>query len=423
MAGYNYGKSTLAKYLFYYFIGKKVPLFCSHSDMYGKKRERVIKRIFEETYSDDPTEFLRFQQLPPSEKILIVDNIDEIKKDLLDIFLEDINEEFEYLVLTSKEYLELDVFERAKSVFETETSFTRLRIEPFYADKREALVDKVVSIKKPNKSIDQIVEALCHGLNSQRHLVSFDPEFIIRYVVLYCNNIEDIVERDTAIFSKVFEANLTYAINAAIKKTEISVEKIFIILSRIAYEAHKKREYPIHENTILEAINGYKEYTGDEIPCTVIMDIICQAKIIKQNENMHYSFVIKSYYAYFVARAIVKIYMDCGHCEDIEGLMELSCFSVNADILLFITYISDSTNIIIALLEAEKRYTQEWKQYSVTNNNIAYLEKNTPNNIEPPHSEALDQDLRARVNHEREEEVSRNGKLANKLYDYDEGVC
>lgn len=423
MGHYNYGKSTLSKYLFLYFMKEKrnmIPIFCTQNDIYGKKRERIIRRIFEEAYSDDQTDFLKFQQLPPSEKVLILDNIDEMKKEILDAFLEDINDEFGYLILTTKEYLELNVLERAKSFLGTENSFTRVKIEPFYADKREELVRRIVSIKKPDNSNENIVEALCHGLNSQRHLMSFDPDFIIRYVILYCNNIEDIVERDTTIFSKVFEANLTNALIGAIKKTEISVDKIFIILSKIAYEAHIRKEYPIQEETILEAISDYKEFTGDEISAKVVLDIICSAKIVKQNEDMYYSFVSKSYFAYFVASAIVKLYMDSGNIEDIEELANLSCFNINADILLFITYLTDSINIIAALLEAEKRYTYEWQQYSVSNNNIAYLEKNTQRAIDPPNQEAKNKDLEVRVNREKKEEVLKNGKISNELYNYDE---
>ena len=402
------GKTALIRYLFNHFSKKKTVLILEGTDLSQKKLDNIIRDKFEEAYTKDPIAFEKFKQLNAKDKMVFIDNADEAKCiDLEDVLIK-LKDEFGSILITIQDQVELDIIKRIKGELNSGDSYLKLKIEPIYHDKRKELISKVVGIKKPGHDNTLMIDALSTGISNQRYLTSFDPEFIIKYTDHYCGRTNEIIENDAAIFSKVFEANLTFVIQTAIKSdNKFSIDKTFHLISEIAYTAHKSREYPISEKTINLAVSNYNDYSGDDVSIRYLLDVLCKARILYVNENSKYVFTNYSYFTYFIAKAIVKNLHSHGQSDDIQELIDNSSHKVDTDILLFITYLTDSAIVLKMLIDSENSFTSDWVSYSVSNNNINYLNGNVFNAIVPPCLEDIKKDEDAIVEEERFSEKKR----------------
>lgn len=126
-------------------------------------------------------EDVRYEQIPKEKKVLIIDDIDQVKQSSFDAFLSKIDDKFEFFIFTSNRLLDLNLFERMKEQLKAADSIYRYQIMPFYADKRLELIQRIVTLKTIDKSsISKTVHALSDTLTAQRRFISLDPDFIIK---------------------------------------------------------------------------------------------------------------------------------------------------------------------------------------------------------------------------------------------------
>lgn len=91
-----------------------------------------------------------------------------------------------------------------KVLLKANDSIFRFKIMPIFSDKRYELIQKLVNIKAEDKStVDKTTKLLADAISSQRRFISLDPDFIIKYVEYYCNNLGDANNSDSGVFSKV----------------------------------------------------------------------------------------------------------------------------------------------------------------------------------------------------------------------------
>ena len=75
--GNNSGKSLLLKNLFLKLTGLgKCVVLCDIDTIKRKESSKIVKSNFEDIYGDDFSDYNRFKQLPPENKVLIIDDID-----------------------------------------------------------------------------------------------------------------------------------------------------------------------------------------------------------------------------------------------------------------------------------------------------------------------------------------------------------
>lgn len=372
MGGYNAGKSALLKKLFLAFSSQYIVIMCSIDNIRGKRADRVIKECFEDIYGENPSDFYRFQQMPRTKKILIIDDIDMITSVDFDRFVDCIQDDFECLIFSSRFTMDINLLERMKEILNTKDSITRYRLAPFYADKRFELINAAVNILTIDKlATPRITKVLADAITSQRRFISLDPDFILKYVECYCKNIGDAGGNDSGVFSKVFEASIINSISK-FQTSKVTVDKIFMILALIAHHIHFKRVYPISETEIRKIINGYNEYYGSMLDVNEAIRIMLNAKIMISDEGQ-FRFSNSNYLAFFVAKEVNRRYNDTGDDTDLCNLLTYACFGINSDILLFISYITDNVKILRYIIDMTKEYTNDWAEFVFNSSMPSFL--------------------------------------------------
>jgi hypothetical protein len=218
----------------------------------------------------------------------------------------------------------------------------------------------------------------------------------------------------------VFEASLTASLVPFINK-RLTIEKVLIILDKIAYHAHSNREYPIKQETIGNIIEWYNgKFGGMAVNLCEFLQIITNAKVMICTEDPSlYVFCNKNYQAYFTAREIRRKCQDEHDLADLERILNYACFGINADILLFLTYITDNMSILRMILKTAVDFTKDWPEFNLDDININYLANLNPMEISAPKEEDKRIEEMREVEKERTE-VSVESIQSLQLYNYDE---
>ncbi|MCQ4863288.1 metallophosphoesterase [Pseudoflavonifractor phocaeensis] len=402
----NSGKSTLLKHLFYKFSKEKAVIYCTPEEINKRSKEQIVKKAVEEIYGEGEAILSRFRQLPKKDKILFVDDVDQIKKTQFNKFLQEFENDFEYIVMTSKSVVELDVVERARQALGTEINVQKYHITRVNADKRREIVKKVITLKTQLAILDipneQIEINICDGLNAQKTIMTLNPDFIIQYVEYYVRNIHSIKHSDAEIFSKVFEANLTFSLDQNTVKG-IRVEKASMILEMIALFIHFNKKYPITFNELNEIVKEYNDIYNSDVVTPNFITMVENARILEESkENGTYKFCNKNYLAYFVAKGIIREHKDTGNDEKLKEILKLSCFDINADVLLFIVYLEDNRNTVQTILDWCNQVMGDWKEFKTNKVNIPYLSNMSDWELPEPTKDEKEEESKKEVEHEKE---------------------
>lgn len=292
------------------------------------------------------------------------------------------------------------------------------RSRHFFADKRKELIEKLVVLKNkkdPSIVVDETVETLCELIKLQKRYINLEPEFIINFVEYYCNNVGTALNNDSTVFSKVFESNITTALNA-FKTKELSVEKLYKLLSKLARHIHFNKMYPITEQEIIRIVEEYNSNFDDVVRPLSFIEIVKNARILVSDIN-GYKFANRNHLAYFCAREVNFLYNNTGNEEDIKYLIEYCCFGINADILMFISYITDNTRILQFILNMTQEMTKEWEEFNFGDNCPKFLNLSHEQNVSLPDKNSKKEKEREEI----ENEKASNEKLQTiDIYDYNE---
>ena len=332
--------------------------------------EKTIRTAFEDIYGRDSAKYELFSQADPSLLSLIIDDVDMIDDNYREGFLDYIGTHFGTILGTCQHDIELDIESRLRKKHDRK-EYAVFRIEPFYLNKRRELVTKVVSIiGKDGQNNEIITDLLCDSLSKQKALYNWSPSFIIQFTKYYYNNIGESSQKDGDVFSKVFENNLMSLIKPYAHK-KVTIDKIFIILDKIAYSIYKYKEYPISTTRVCEIIDDYNDKYDETGNAVELIGTLVSANVMKPYDDC-YLFKERSYLSYFVAREIRR-HIYAGNYDDIRHVMKYCYMNINADILLFVTYITDNINIIRMLMEMAEKAVQRWEEFSLSPINIPYM--------------------------------------------------
>lgn len=414
------GKTTLLRYLFLQYSAKSPVVYCSPEFIRGKKPERIIKNCFQEAYGNDESLFVRFSQLPKNEKFILIDDIDEIRDDIRSSILSYVNDNFGYCVSSTREYIEFNLQQSLEMYFKLSDCSTRYIITNVYADKRNEIVEKVVNIlSATTSSAQKNTRILTESLSQQRKLINLTPDFIIKYVEYYCKNLSEVSESSPGVFSKVFEMNLTSSLHP-FSTPQLSVDKMLAILSKIAHFIHfsNEKKYPIPEKDIIDIIQQYNSEYDTNINCTALIEKFVNAKVIAFDKDKNgYVFSNRNYLAYFVAKEVNRAFNDTLDEGELRQILKLACFGINADVLMFLSYITDNIRILRLVWDMAYEYTLTWTEFDFESNMPEYLSISSVSGILNISSNSLEQEKRSMVQAEKEDDMNR---AVINLYDYNE---
>jgi len=417
--GYNAGKTALLKWIFLELSQDYIPILCTIEQIGSYKPKHLIKSVFKDIYGENESDFTRFCQTPKKRKVILIDDVDRINKKDLERFVEAISSEFEYIIFASKDKLDLDLLDRMKAYLNSADTIYAYKIAQFYSDKREELVKKTVDIyvDDPDTKI-RMSRSIAESLKLQRRMINLDPDFIIKYTSLYCKNIGDSISRDNNVFSKVFEASISDALTKNAKR--ISVDKAFVLLSKLAYHVHFEKLYPLPTSVISSIIADYNENYGSDVDFKDALDMMVGAQIlIPTNKDGDYRFANVNYLAYFIARELNSQYQATGVDVDLQHILKHITFGINADVILFITYITDNIRILRFILNTARHYTQGWEEFKIDDNMPEFLKFGYEHEIQKPEDDEYQNYEKEELNTEKE--ILPNIHTTN-IYDYEENT-
>ena len=419
VGGDNSGKTTLLKRIFASMSRSKAVLLCGVEDITSGNRRRIARSVFLDIYGDNIADYNRFLQLPINDKAIIIDDVHRIKDAAkFSEFLKDIQNEYGYIILSSHTTIEFDILERWRQ--EVNGAYSRYEILPCYSDKRKALIYKLVPIFIRDKgSVEQVVGVIIESLKRQRLVANYSPYLIIQYVKYFCSNIAEATRNDGGIFGKVFEANIVNLVTPHLR--QISVDKLFIIIDKIAYYMFSHKEYPIRQENLSNMIINYNELYGDEVSIPSVIKMLTDSNIMTTSDsNSRYVFCNKSHLAYFIAREIRRRYQENGDNEDLKRTLEYACFGINADILILLTYIAEDRKMVELILDVATQYVSEWPEFSIDNGNVPYITDGCPTKVQRPsymHKKKFEEN---EVESERKTVKKESELKTTDIFDYDE---
>jgi len=416
----NSGKSTLLKSLYLSLLGKTLPLLLVIDNKTKFKPNNFVKLLFEDQYGNEPVAFERYQQMDKSKRILLVDNWDllDVHQNLTSL-LAKINDNFGFVVFTSSKKSQ-DIIAQIKEEITETFPFCEMRIKPFFAEKRNQLIRNIYTLNsttntedvaKVNKLIDAVVK-------NNSSLFQLNPAFLIRYTNYLMRDPYYDYAKGEAAFSKVFEFELQQSIISIVKKTD--VDEILTAFEEIAGYMYTSRNDILKIEDIRKIVEQYAATYGVLINVRTVIETGLRAKLFKQTDDYDIYFYNKNQLAYFIAKYLIRTSQnDPTNGSGIAYALKNICFGVNSDIILFISYLSSNTKIIMSIVEHAKELLSPWEPLSLRNSNIALLKNDSQSNILPL-TTAEQQELEAQ-NEEREEAAYPDEDIeARGLFDYDD---
>lgn len=419
MGGSNSGKTTLLKMTFKELQTQYVVLYCGTDDITGRSQENILKELVTDTYGADS--YSLFQAIPSDKKVIIIDDLHRISPKHLNKFLRGIEDIFGTIVVASEETSQFDIVQMVKDNIKASKEFKKASISRLYAEKRLALIQKIVLIKTDNDELKAagIARTLEQCLNSYKLAFRTDIDFVVQFVDYYCAHLGELDKSDATVFSKVFEASIERSIAPHLVGRKENSNDIIVALSEIAHYIHFNKEYPINAEHIHEVIAAYCEYYDNRyLTAERFIEMGVNSGLLSRTSNGYeYRFASKNHLAYFVAKALNRRFHDTGDTTDLESIVRQSCFSINGDILLFMTYISDNVNIPRLLLEQAVSYVSGWTEFDLSGIGIKYLQSMPAKSLVSPKEDEKEEE----IHNQAIEEEERDTIIETlDIYDYDE---
>ena len=359
----------LLKMLFKTMQGHMPVLYCNTDDITGRNQENIVKELVRNTYGENS--YTDFQQLTDVPKAIIIDDLHRISHKHLNKFMRGIENVFDIIIVGTEETGEFDIVQMVKDNIKSENEFKKIYITRLYAEKRLEVISKVVTLRyRGNESQGRgVARTLEQCLNTYKLGFRTEVDFVVQFADYYCSHIGELDKSDAKVFSKVFEASIERAIAPNLYERKENTNDIVVALSDVAFYVHFHREYPITAEHIAEVIEAYcKYYDNRYLTAARFIDIVeSSGLMVKTGNGFEYRFKSKDHLAYFVAKALNrKFHNEDGDEQNLRQIVEQSCFGINGDILMFLTYISDNVRIPRLLLLQAIQYVKDWKEFDIT---------------------------------------------------------
>lgn len=383
----NIGKTSLLKRLFLSFVQDYYVIYGSADKISEKSKnkkqniKKLIESLFHDVYGNDESKYQSFEQADKKDCVFIFDDFENIDGINLNDFLDALDHQFGTIILSSSRVVD---FDPQNISLGDKGGIAKFEIKAPVGRKRRELIESVVKAKIKDKSTDEIsdiVEQVDRLIKTQLSIIPPEPYYIIQITENFMNNVGEAVYKTTNPFSKVFEANLTNRLDYALRTNNqikgLTVDLMYVLLSKIAYYIHFNKAYPIKRSEIDKIINEYNSEYGYSFETEDIICVAKTAKLINHTINSRESFRFrnKSFLAYFVAREIVNK-------KDYNAMYDVinkACFNICTDILLFTIYLTDEIIVIEDILKFISNVVSSnefWDELSIPDNIPVFLQKN-----------------------------------------------
>ena len=427
----NIGKTTLLKHLFMTFSKTHFVIYLSPDKLIEKSKskkqniEKLIKSLFTDIYGSDQSYWQTFEQTDKENCIFMLDDFDQIEGINLNELFQSLNSRFGTIIISNSQSIDFDPY---NITIEDKETTAKFEIKSPVGNKRREIIRAVVRKKASDpseKNIENIVQQIDVLIKTQLNIIPPEPYYIVQITENYMNNVGEAIYKSVNAFSKVFEANLTNRIDAALQSNNknITVDLMYVIFSKIAYYIHFNKAYPIKRSEISKVIEEYNSQYGYDFETEDIIIIAKSAKIITDTEQSRESFRFrnKSILAYFVAKEIIR-------SKDEQALIEIinkSCINICSDILLFFIYLTEDTTILKKILLFIKEVINSdsaWNEFSIPNRIPTFIQNSRQLTIDnSPINAKKEKEKIEKSEEEYEESTVKEFKLKD-IYDWDDAV-
>ena len=118
-----------------------------------------------------------------------------------------------------------------------------------------------------------------------------------------------------------------------------------------------------------------------------------------------------------MAREVNFLYNTTGVEDDLNYLLQNACFGINADILMFISYITDNPRILGFLLSTTQALTSDWQELNFNTNLPKFLELKSAPALPPPPEDGKQEAEKKEVSDEKQADKQ---LTTVDIYDYNE---
>lgn len=226
-------------------------------------------------------------------------------------------------------------------------------------------------------------------------------------------------QKESNVFSKVFEANITFRL--AKHAGEENVDEIMIALDFVAHYIHFNKKYPLPTEEFESVVETYNSQYDNDIKPKFVYNAAIKANIIRENsEKFGIEFCDENLLAYFTALHLNRIFNERKGAEELKYILDNICFQPNGDIILFLSYITSNIHILNPIMDSLIAHMKEWDELSIDSDNVGYLSK-ISTDIKP---DLADSKEKERVKEEKstieKEIIEKQKQNAESIYSYDE---
>lgn len=413
------GKTILAKYLCRMLSDNYVPIFLEEESFSPKNNLKVIKYALANQYGEN-ADFDEFMQLDTAKKVLIVDGYDKISKEKWKLFVEEFEDNFGHFIIFGGIDWNLNIKEKTLEELSDSKMFY-MKICPFYYAKRERLIERICSNFQERKITDiaEKTRKINEDITNQIRYFQLNPDFIHQYVDYYLSFSYTKTQKESNVFSKVFEANITFRL--AKHAGEENVDEIMIALDFVAHYIHFNKKYPLPTEEFESVVETYNSQYDNDIKPKFVYNAAIKANIIRENsEKFGIEFCDENLLAYFTALHLNRIFNERKGAEELKYILDNICFQLNGDIILFLSYITSNIHILNPIMDSLIAHMKEWDELSIDSDNVGYLSK-ISTDIKP---DLADSKEKERVKEEKstieKEIIEKQKQNAESIYSYDE---
>lgn len=415
----NAGKTTLLKSLFTKMPNGIVPLIVL-IDFHTKiNPKNFIKRLFEDQYGDSEILYEKYKQLDASKKIIFIDGWDKLLDNHAQNRLYDIiSENFEYIVISTNS-IQTDIVESVKEEINFDDTFKELKIKPFFAEKRNQLVKNICTLNSTysDNEITQVNKLIDSLFLNNSNLFSSDPAFIIRYTDYFTKDHAYDYTKGEATFSKVFEHGINSSIIKYAKQSEI--DEIITVFQELAGYIYISHEDLLSIEEFKSIIEQYKNDYDVSISSDIILEVGLKSKLLKKTADLSLHFSNKNILSYFIAKHLYRLWQSQDDISGIEAALKNICFGINSDIILFLTYLTNNTKIVMSIANHAGLLLEPWQELDFEKNSFSFLNTTSQDVVTAPTQKDKD-----RLNSQKEiteEHISQQELIEAKgIFDYNE---
>lgn len=349
------GKSSLLKMLYLTKIKQgRFPLYLKGKEIDSEHIATILEKAFKVQYDSKRTPYEVFKQLGKDEKVLLIDNFDKcpLNDDYRKQIIKNFEQHFGTVILSIKGDVDLHYINYSSK----EDSFVyRYRISSFGSLKRNELIEKWIRVISDPRTINkEYVESQVKLLFDQLDNL-LGEQFVTPYPVFLLSMLQSLsyplesFQIEQTYYAYCYNSLILYSIQST--GVDPDTQKEFLnFLTELAYYLYSNKLFHFKKSDVLEFFTNYKVDNLYKSTLEGTLEKLCDANILREDDEGVYRFLYKYIYYYLVAQKI-SLFI---HKEEGERIVTDLCSEIyneeSANILIFLVYHSKDNNLIETLL-------------------------------------------------------------------------